>query len=120
MSDKEIPVTSCQCTNCHKMKRKPKIPMYAPYTKKDLVEGETYYWCSCGRSSTDPYCDRTCESENRIDKFVPIPFTIQKKQACFSICGCKYTKSPPFCDGSHATMPVNPLNAPCKCDLDDW
>ena len=61
--------------------------------------GEIYWWCSCGRSQTQPLCDEshvgTC--------FDPIEFIPQEAGKVY-LCGCKSTKTPPFCDGSHHTL----------------
>ena len=117
---------TCVCKECKLSKRIPhKIPLYAPYTKRDLNQGDTLKWCSCGKSSHDPYCDNSCEDEiltpdNTDGKFTPVTFTLKKQQNIYSICGCKYTKSPPFCDGSHAVMNVNPKTPPCKCNIPEW
>merc|ERR1712137_39020 len=114
---------SCICEQCHLAQRIPqKIPLYAPYSKRDLKKGDTFLWCSCGLSKSDPYCDKTCEEEQVDQKrFKPLTCTLLKEQKLYSICGCKYTKSPPFCDGSHGTMPARPEHSPCRCSVtNDW
>ena len=65
----------------------------------ELVEGKTYDWCLCGRSTKQPFCDgsHSC-TELRPWKFKAT------KSAKISLCGCKRTKSPPFCDDSHETI----------------
>lgn len=107
---------SCMCNECGLSKRVPeKITMYAPYSKRDLPKGTSFEWCTCGLSSKDPFCDRSCDAEDNSNRFRPIHCTLLKEQKFYSICGCKYTSSPPFCDGSHGTMKVNPNKPPCKC-----
>lgn len=106
----------CMCSECGLSKRVPHIPMYAPYSKRDLPKGTSFEWCTCGKSTKDPYCDRTCDGEEKDDRFRPIQCTLLKEQKFYSICGCKYTSSPPFCDGSHSTMKVHPKDSPCKCE----
>ncbi len=59
----------------------------------------TYWWCACGRSKEQPFCDgshtgTTC---------VPIEFTIEEPRRV-ALCACKRTKNGPFCDGSHKAM----------------
>jgi len=62
----------------------------------DLEKGEKYYWCTCGKSGTEPFCDGShCGTE-----FSPLEFTVEKDRRAF-LCTCKKTKKPPFCDGSH-------------------
>ncbi|NOY73200.1 MAG: CDGSH iron-sulfur domain-containing protein [Gammaproteobacteria bacterium] len=72
----------------------PEIPQKAPYIAK--LDAGDYYWCSCGKSSKQPFCDG---SHQGLD-FSPIKFSLEKNQVV-SLCGCKHAKKPPFCDGSH-------------------
>jgi CDGSH-type Zn-finger protein len=74
----------------------PKCAQAAPY-KHDTVEGEAYYWCTCGLSSKQPFCDGSHKGTGlkslcyKAEQSGPVYF-----------CGCKQTKNPPFCDGSHS------------------
>lgn len=70
----------------------------APYSV-DVEEQVSYWWCSCGRSETQPFCDESHEGTC----FEPIEFTPTKKSTVY-LCGCKSTKTPPFCDGSHKNL----------------
>lgn len=63
------------------------------------LEPGTYYWCSCGQSSNQPYCDGSHAGTD----FTPLPFEITEAQQV-ALCNCKYTQNPPFCDGSHAKL----------------
>jgi CDGSH iron-sulfur domain-containing protein 3 len=75
----------------------PIVPALCPY-RRHLVSGQTYVYCSCGRSKTQPWCD---DSHLPTDP-QPISFTVPHSNSGYSlICGCKYTANPPFCDGSH-------------------
>ena len=76
---------------------RPKLAQKNPYVV-DVEAGKTYYWCACGRSSTQPFCD----GSHKTTPFSSIPFTAEKSEKKF-FCGCKRTKTPPFCDGSHKT-----------------
>jgi len=63
----------------------------------DLEEGKTYYWCACGRSTNQPFCDGTHMKETDI---TPIKF-VAEKDGKKALCMCKQSKNKPFCDGTH-------------------
>jgi CDGSH-type Zn-finger protein len=63
------------------------------------AEAGTYYWCACGRSKTQPFCDGSHKGTGLAPREVNIP--VAKTVAW---CGCKHSKNPPFCDGSHAGL----------------
>ena len=69
-----------------------------PY-KLDVVQGETYYWCSCGLSQTQPLCD----GSHAGGEHEPVAYIAEDTGAAF-FCGCKATKNEPMCDGSHGTL----------------
>ncbi len=75
----------------------PIVAQKAPYVL-DLEPG-TYYWCSCGKSSKQPFCD----GSHKGTEFVPqkVEITETKKVA---LCGCKHSKNGAYCDGSHADL----------------
>ena len=64
------------------------------------LEAGTHLWCSCGRSTKEPFCDG---STHKSLGFAPkrIELLENKKVA---LCGCRQTKNPPYCDGSHAKI----------------
>ena len=64
----------------------------------DLEPGE-HYWCSCGKSRNQPFCDGSHQGT----KFTPVSFTVDEAQESY-LCLCKHTKNPPFCDGTHAQL----------------
>jgi len=72
----------------------PTIPQKAPYEVE--LEAGTYYWCSCGRSATQPFCDGSHKGTD----FTPVKFEITENRTAW-LCGCKHTQDAPFCDGSH-------------------
>ena len=76
---------------------KPKIAQKAPYVL-DLQPGK-YYWCACGESKNQPYCD----GSHKGTSFTPVltEVTETKKVA---LCGCKMTANKPFCDGTHSKL----------------
>ena len=62
----------------------------------DVEEGETYRWCSCGRSDNQPFCD----GSHKGTTFSSIPYTATETKTVY-FCGCKATGNIPLCDGSH-------------------
>jgi len=64
------------------------------------LEPGTYWWCTCGRSANQPFCDG---SHSKTD-FSPMEVVIEKADR-YWLCACKHTKTPPFCDGSHKDLP---------------
>lgn len=73
------------------------IAQKGPYVM-ELEPGE-YWWCACGRSRNQPFCDGSHEGTG----ITPVRFEVQEK-AQLALCGCKRTGTPPFCDGSHKTL----------------
>lgn len=61
-----------------------------------LSAGQTYHWCSCGRSRRQPFCDGSHAGSG----VEPLPFTVRRTQT-YWLCNCKYTRRPPFCDAAH-------------------
>lgn len=67
--------------------------------KTQVYKDQTYYWCSCGLSKTQPFCDGSHIGTD----FSPVLFTA-KVDAIVGFCGCKFTKTPPICDGYHKNL----------------
>jgi CDGSH-type Zn-finger protein len=67
--------------------------------KIDVEAGKTYYWCSCGKSSKQPFCD----GSHKGSEFSPMPWSATEDATKF-FCSCKQTGNAPFCDGSHAKL----------------
>lgn len=66
----------------------------------DLEAGETYYWCKCGKSATQPFCDGSHQGAGNVE---PVPFTVDRS-GTHPVCGCRYSKTKPLCDGSHLNL----------------
>ncbi len=75
----------------------PEIARKSPYVI-ELAPG-TYWWCACGRSKNQPFCD----GSHKITGLVPVMVEIVAGQKA-ALCGCKQTKTPPYCDGSHKQL----------------
>jgi CDGSH-type Zn-finger protein len=67
--------------------------------KVTLEEGKDYFWCKCGRSKTQPFCDGSHAGTG----IEPLKFTAEKDGDA-ALCQCKSTANGPFCDGSHARL----------------
>ena len=65
----------------------------------DVEAGKTYYWCSCGKSQKQPFCD----GSHKDTEFSPIAYTAEENRTVF-FCGCKHSKKAPLCDGSHSKL----------------
>ncbi len=62
----------------------------------ELVEGKAYFFCTCGRSARQPFCD----GAHKDSGLEPLRF-VADRSGTFNLCGCKSTDDAPFCDGSH-------------------
>ena len=72
-----------------------KIAQKAPYPV-EVEAGETYYWCACGHSKNQPFCD----GSHKDTGFSPVRYDATEDGKVF-FCGCKATEDKPLCDGSH-------------------
>lgn len=75
----------------------PKIAQKKPFVME--LEAGTYYWCSCGQSSKQPFCD----GAHKGSEFTPTK-TVLEETKTVALCGCKHTAGQPFCDGAHAKL----------------
>ena len=64
-----------------------------------LTKGQEYYFCTCGKSTSQPFCDGSHQGTD----FEPQAFTADADGEAF-LCACKQTSSSPFCDGSHMKL----------------
>ena len=67
--------------------------------KVSLENGKDYWWCSCGRSTKQPFCD----GSHKAVGMAPLKYTAQKDGDHW-LCACKGTKNSPLCDGTHKTL----------------
>ena len=73
------------------------------FDKKPAVlplEAGDYWWCACGRSQTQPFCDGSHKGTG----LAPVKFTLTEAKTV-ALCNCKHTCGVPFCDGSHSRLP---------------
>ncbi|MGC8917234.1 MAG: CDGSH iron-sulfur domain-containing protein [Thermoanaerobaculum sp.] len=77
----------------------PVIAQKKPY--KLEMEPGTYFWCACGRSANQPFCDGSHKGTG----FSPVKVEVAEKQLV-AWCGCKRSARGPFCDGTHRNLPA--------------
>ena len=76
----------------------PHIPQKSPIPV--LVEAaKTYYWCSCGHSKNQPFCD----GAHKGSTFTPVPYKAEANGTVY-FCACKHSKKGALCDGSHKAL----------------
>jgi CDGSH iron-sulfur domain-containing protein 3 len=71
------------------------IAQKAPYPV-DVRAGRKYFWCACGRSAKQPFCDGSHEGTG----ITPLAYTADQDRTVY-FCGCKRTGDSPRCDGTH-------------------
>ncbi|MEL6102708.1 MAG: CDGSH iron-sulfur domain-containing protein [Pseudomonadota bacterium] len=74
---------------------KPVVAQKAPFPV-EVEEGKTYFWCACGRSASQPFCD----GSHKDTGIAPTKYTAEASKKLF-FCGCKATDKAPLCDGTH-------------------
>ena len=77
---------------------KPKIVDRKPI-KVELIKGEEQYWCACGLSKNQPYCD----GSHRTTDITPKKFVAEESGNAY-LCMCKHSKNAPYCDGTHTKL----------------
>ncbi len=68
--------------------------------KVEVEAGKAYWWCACGKSAKQPFCDGTHKGSS----FAPMKFE-PTESGIVSFCGCKHSSNMPRCDGSHKNLP---------------
>ena len=76
----------------------PTIAAKSPFAVA-VEAGKDYYWCSCGNSKAQPFCD----GSHKGSSFVPTQYTAQETTTVY-FCGCKHSKAGALCDGSHKAL----------------
>jgi CDGSH iron-sulfur domain-containing protein 3 len=76
----------------------PIIAQKAPYPV-EVEAGKSYFWCACGRSSKQPFCD----GSHKVTSFTPVKYTAETSKTVW-FCGCKASGKTPLCDGTHKTL----------------
>lgn len=76
----------------------PLVARQGPYSVQ-VEGGRRYFWCACGRSERQPFCDGSHKGTG----FTPVVYTAERSEWLW-FCGCKRSATPPLCDGSHRRM----------------
>lgn len=76
----------------------PNIAQKAPFPI-EVEEGKNYFWCACGKSAKQPFCDGSHKGTG----LTPAKYTATKSQKVY-FCGCKHSVNRPLCDGTHGKI----------------
>lgn len=76
----------------------PVVAQKAPF-RVEVEAGRTYFWCACGRSAKQPFCDGSHKGTG----LQPVRWVAETSGAVF-FCGCKHSHNRPLCDGTHKTL----------------
>jgi len=66
----------------------------------EVEAGRIYWWCTCGRSMNQPFCD----GKHKDTAFTPLQYEAKANETLF-FCACKHTATPPLCDSTHNKLP---------------
>ena len=76
----------------------PNIAQKAPFPV-EVEDGKTYFWCACGKSAKQPFCD----GSHKDTEFTPVKYTAESSKKVF-FCGCKHSSKSPLCDGTQSKL----------------
>lgn len=76
----------------------PVIAQKAPYPV-EVEAGKTYWWCSCGKSANQPFCDASHKGSD----FAPVKYEATESKTVY-FCGCKHSGNGALCDGAHQKL----------------
>ncbi|MDA1301048.1 MAG: CDGSH iron-sulfur domain-containing protein [Proteobacteria bacterium] len=76
----------------------PVVAQKSPFAV-EVEQGKSYFWCACGQSKNQPFCD----GSHKTTEFVPKKFDASESKTVY-FCGCKNSKNQPLCDGTHNSL----------------
>lgn len=76
----------------------PEIPQKSPHAI-EVEAGKTYWWCACGKSRSQPFCD----GSHKGTSLTPVKFEADASRTVY-FCGCKHSNKAPLCDGAHNSI----------------
>ena len=76
----------------------PTVAQRAPFPV-EVEEGKQYFWCACGKSGNQPFCDGSHQDTD----FTPLAYKAEQSRTLY-FCGCKHTNGAPLCDGTHNSL----------------
>lgn len=76
----------------------PHVAQAAPYVV-DVEAEKTYWWCACGLSKDQPFCD----GSHKQTDLSPVRFVAERSERLW-FCGCKHSADAPLCDGTHRKL----------------
>ena len=76
----------------------PEIAARTPFAI-NVEKGKDYYWCSCGKSKSQPFCD----GSHKGSEFAPTKYSADESKTVY-FCGCKQSDNGALCDSSHKSL----------------
>lgn len=76
----------------------PHVAQKSPFAV-EVEAGKSYWWCSCGKSTRQPFCDGSHQGT----AFTPVEYKAEESRTAY-FCGCKQGNNGPLCDGSHQKL----------------
>lgn len=76
----------------------PRIAQKGPFAV-EVEAGQTYWWCACGLSKDQPFCD----GSHKETDITPVEHQAESSGTVY-LCGCKQTSDRPLCDGTHSRL----------------
>ncbi len=77
---------------------KAQVAQKSPYAV-EVEAGKSYWWCACGRSKNQPFCD----GSHKGTEFTPQEYTAAESKTVY-FCGCKQSRNGVLCDGTHQSL----------------
>lgn len=82
------------------LKIPPESTQLAPY-RVEVEAGKEYWWCACGKSKNQPFCDGSHKTHNT--GIVPVK-VVPEETRLYGFCGCRASLKGPRCDGTHKKL----------------